>query len=92
MYIANCAAIDEDLRRRCDGAEVLFFDGTLWADDEMVRDGIGIKTGKRMGHMSVSGEDGSFVFDGLPAGEYHVEVGGEKYAWQRRDRVSGATG
>ena len=34
-------------------------DGTLWRDDEMIRDNVGIKTGKRMGHMSISGEEGS---------------------------------
>ena len=39
----------------------MFFDGTLWRDDEMVRAGLGAKTGKRMGHMSMSGEDGSIA-------------------------------
>ena len=43
-------------RRR---ADLVFFDGTLWVDDEMVRDGVGVKTGQRMGHMSVSGESGT---------------------------------
>jgi pyrroloquinoline quinone biosynthesis protein B len=38
---------------------MLFFDGTLWQDDEMVRAGLGSKTGRRMGHMSVSGPDGT---------------------------------
>jgi len=38
---------------------MVFFDGTLWVDDEMIRDGVGIKTGQRMGHMSVSGEEGT---------------------------------
>ena len=61
LYIANCAAIDEDLRRRCDGAEVLFFDGTLWRDDEMVVAKEGQKTGRRMGHMSMSGAEGSIA-------------------------------
>jgi len=39
----------------------LFFDGTLWRDDEMIRSGLSQKTGARMGHMSMSGEDGSMV-------------------------------
>ena len=39
----------------------MFFDGTLWADDEMIRAGLGQKTGKRMGHMSMSGPDGSIA-------------------------------
>ena len=38
---------------------MLFFDGTLWTDDEMIKQKVGIKTGKRMGHISMSGEEGS---------------------------------
>lgn len=61
LYIANCAAIDDDLLRRCDGAGLLFFDGTLWRDDEMVIRGEGIKTGQRMGHISMDGLNGSIA-------------------------------
>ena len=35
--------------------------GTLWRDDEMIAAGLGSKTGRRMGHMSVSGEDGTMA-------------------------------
>ena len=49
------------LAERLRGAPLLFFDGTLWTDDEMIRSGTGRKTGGRMGHMSVSGEDGSMA-------------------------------
>jgi pyrroloquinoline quinone biosynthesis protein B len=59
FYIPGCATLNDDLRQRLQNADVLFFDGTLWSDDEMVRAGLGQKTGKRMGHMSMSGEDGS---------------------------------
>ena len=48
-----------ELSERIQGADLVFFDGTLWRDDEMIRDNVGIKTGKRMGHMSISGEEGS---------------------------------
>ncbi len=60
-YIPGCAILNDDLRARLTGADTLFFDGTLWRDDEMVRAGLGQKTGKRMGHMSMSGEDGSIA-------------------------------
>jgi pyrroloquinoline quinone biosynthesis protein B len=39
----------------------VLFDGTLWQDDEMIRRGLGPKTGRRMGHMSVSGPDGTIA-------------------------------
>lgn len=56
--IAGCAAITPELEAQIAGADLLFFDGTLWSDDEMIRAGLGNKTGQRMGHMSMSGPDG----------------------------------
>jgi pyrroloquinoline quinone biosynthesis protein B len=61
FFIPGCAAMTEGLRRRLAGAELVFFDGTLWRDDEMIRLGVGAKTGRRMGHMSMSGEDGTIA-------------------------------
>jgi len=49
------------LKQRLAGASVVLFDGTLWQDDEMIRLGLGPKTGRRMGHMSVSGPDGTLA-------------------------------
>jgi pyrroloquinoline quinone biosynthesis protein B len=46
------------VRENLHGADVIFFDGTLWQDDEMIRASLGAKTGRRMGHMSISGEQG----------------------------------
>ncbi len=59
VYMPACAAITDAVRDRVRNAPLVFFDGTLWVDDEMVRDGVGVKTGKRMGHTSISGEGGS---------------------------------
>lgn len=68
-YIPGCARLNDALRDRLSGAALLFFDGTLWRDDEMVRAGLGQKTGQRMGHMSMSGADGSIAaFAGLDIG------------------------
>lgn len=61
LYIPGCAILNDDLRARIDGADALLFDGTLWQDDEMIREGLGQKTGARMGHMSISGPDGSIA-------------------------------
>jgi len=41
------------------GADLVFFDSTLWTDDEMIREGSGTKSGQRMGHMSVAGPRGT---------------------------------
>ena len=53
LYIPGCAEIPEWLMGRIAGADLLMFDGTLWDDDEMIRMGLGQKTGRRMGHMPV---------------------------------------
>ena len=66
FFIPSCAAMTPVLRTRLHGAAAVFFDGTLWADDEMIRAGLGPKTGARMGHMSVSGPAGALAaFEGL---------------------------
>ena len=66
FYIPGCAEMTDDLATRLRDAPLVFFDGTLWRDDEMIRDEVGIKTGKRMGHMSLSGEDGTIqAFENL---------------------------
>ncbi len=60
-YIPGCARMIPDLADRLTDTAMVFFDGTLWADDEMIRQGVGKKTGQRMGHMSMSGPDGSIA-------------------------------
>jgi pyrroloquinoline quinone biosynthesis protein B len=61
FFIPGCAAMTDPLRRRLTGSELVFFDGTLWRDDEMIRLGVGNKTGRRMGHISMSGDDGAIA-------------------------------
>ncbi|OCX58102.1 pyrroloquinoline quinone biosynthesis protein PqqB [Thioclava sp. SK-1] len=58
-YIPGCAHVPADLAQRLRGADLVMFDGTLWSDDEMIREGLSQKTGQRMGHISISGEGGS---------------------------------
>lgn len=61
FVIAGSASVPDDLKRRIAGAELVFFDGTLWRDDEMIRAGMGAKTGRRMGHISMGGPDGTIA-------------------------------
>jgi pyrroloquinoline quinone biosynthesis protein B len=66
FYVPACAAMTPGLAERLRGADTVMFDGTLWHDDEMIAAGLGAKTGRRMGHMSVAGEDGAMAaFAGL---------------------------
>jgi len=59
FYIPGCAEIDEPLAARLKGASVVFFDGTLFTDNEMIEQGLMPKTGGRMGHINMSGSEGS---------------------------------
>ena len=58
LVISSCAQIDQKLRERIETADHLLFDGTVFEDDEMPQLGLGEKTGRRMGHLPISGPDG----------------------------------
>ncbi|AFC84777.1 pyrroloquinoline quinone biosynthesis protein PqqB [Frateuria aurantia] len=60
-YLPGCAAMTDALRERLKGASLVFFDGTLWRDDELIAAGVSPKSGQRMGHMSIDGEAGSMA-------------------------------
>jgi pyrroloquinoline quinone biosynthesis protein B len=62
-----CAEMTEAVRQKLRSADLLFFDGTLFTDDEMIAAGLGQKTGRRMGHVPVSGPGGTLEgLAGLP--------------------------
>jgi pyrroloquinoline quinone biosynthesis protein B len=58
-FIAACAHVTPELKARLEGASLVFFDGTVWRDDELIAAGLGAKTGQSMGHISMSGDDGA---------------------------------
>lgn len=60
-YLPGCAEMPEWLRQRLRGTELVFMDGTTWINDEMSQAGVGEKTSRRMGHMTMSGQDGSIA-------------------------------
>jgi pyrroloquinoline quinone biosynthesis protein B len=58
-FLAACAEVTDDLKARLAGAPLIFFDGTVWRDDELIAAGLGDKTGQGMGHIAMSGETGA---------------------------------
>jgi pyrroloquinoline quinone biosynthesis protein B len=60
-YVPGAAGMTAALRARLARADVILFDATLFADDEMIVTGTGDKTGRRMGHMPLDGEDGTLA-------------------------------
>lgn len=69
FYVPGCAEVNADVARRIKRAPLLFFDGTLYDDDEMIHQGLLAKSGERMGHVSMSGSHGSIAaFSDLEVG------------------------
>ena len=60
-FLAACAGVTDDLKARLAGASLVFFDGTVWRDDELIAAGLGNKTGQSMGHIAMSGETGAIA-------------------------------
>jgi len=61
VFIPGAAKLTPAIAARLAGADAVMFDGTLFTDDEMIAAGAGAKTGRRMGHMPVSGPDGTLA-------------------------------
>src|SRR5580698_4494694 len=74
-FVPGAAAITPAVQQRLERADVIFFDGTLFRDDEMIATGTGTKTGRRMGHMPLDGPDGSLAtLAGLRARRIFVHI------------------
>ncbi|SEP54457.1 pyrroloquinoline quinone biosynthesis protein PqqB [Amycolatopsis saalfeldensis] len=68
VYAPTLPRWDEKFARQVASADCVFVDGTFWTDDEMSSTGAGSRTGRSMGHMPVSGTEGSArALAGLPA-------------------------
>ncbi len=74
-YIPGAAAVTAAMTERIARADAVFFDGTLFRDDEMIASGTGSKTGRRMGHMPIEGADGSLAaLGGVAARRIYLHI------------------
>jgi pyrroloquinoline quinone biosynthesis protein B len=74
-FVPGAAAMTPALRARLERADAVLFDGTLFADDEMIRTGTGAKTGRRMGHMPIDGDGGSLdALAGLEGRRIYIHI------------------
>jgi pyrroloquinoline quinone biosynthesis protein B len=58
-YFSGVAGPSAELLRALDGANIVFFDGTFWSSDELIRAGLGKRRAEDMAHWPVGGEGGS---------------------------------
>jgi pyrroloquinoline quinone biosynthesis protein B len=58
-FVPGCGDLDAALLTRLAEVDALFFDGTFWADDELIALGIGHRTAREMDHLPIAGRGGS---------------------------------
>jgi len=74
-YVPGAAAVTAAMQQRLARADVVFFDGTLFNDGEMIATETGSKTGRRMGHMPIDGSGGSLqALEGLRARRIYIHI------------------
>jgi pyrroloquinoline quinone biosynthesis protein B len=60
-YVPGLARLDDDVLGRMAASDVVLVDGTFWRDDELALLGISDRTARQMGHVPLSGPDGSLA-------------------------------
>ncbi|EMC4307451.1 pyrroloquinoline quinone biosynthesis protein B, partial [Cronobacter sakazakii] len=58
LYAPGLGEPDDAILPWLERADVLLIDGTLWRDNELAATGVGHNTGKAMGHLALSEEQG----------------------------------
>jgi pyrroloquinoline quinone biosynthesis protein B len=81
VFLAACAAVTPEVAERLKGARLVFFDGTLWRDDEMIRAGLSQKTGQRMGHMAMENTIAALEGFGIER-KVFLHINNSNPAWQ----------
>ncbi|MGH3685794.1 MAG: pyrroloquinoline quinone biosynthesis protein PqqB [Pseudonocardiaceae bacterium] len=59
VFLPSVAALDDHLLHQLGGADLVLVDGTFWTDDELRQHYRGTATARSMGHLPVSGMEGS---------------------------------
>ena len=60
-FVPGCGGLGPKLLSRLGEADLLLFDGTFWTEDELVRLDISTRPASSMGHVPVSGAEGSLA-------------------------------
>jgi pyrroloquinoline quinone biosynthesis protein B len=59
VYMPGVPCIESAWLEHIENSDLLLFDGTFWTDDELIRIQGGGRTARQMGHIPISGPDGS---------------------------------
>ncbi|MDB5622944.1 MAG: coenzyme synthesis protein [Devosia sp.] len=81
VFLPACARLDDGVLAQLDGAEAVFLDGTLWRDDELIGQGLGLKTGQRMGHITM--QDAIAALEAVRIGrKFFFHINNSNPAWK----------
>jgi pyrroloquinoline quinone biosynthesis protein B len=60
-FVPGCGGLGPKFLSRLDEVDLLLFDGTFWTEDELIRLGISDRPASSMGHVPISGPEGSLA-------------------------------
>jgi pyrroloquinoline quinone biosynthesis protein B len=60
-FVPGCGELNQALLERLGDTDLLLFDGTFWADNELVELGISDRRAREMDHLPVAGDGGSLA-------------------------------
>ena len=61
FYLPGCADVPDSLKARFRPTDTVLFDGTTYTEHEMAEAGVGQKSASRMGHLVMSGPQGTIA-------------------------------
>lgn len=61
FYLPGCADVPDNLKARFKPTDTVLFDGTTYTEHEMAEAGVGQKSASRMGHLVMSGPQGTIA-------------------------------
>ncbi len=61
FYLPGCADVPDSLKARFKPTDTVLFDGTTYTEHEMAEAGVGQKSASRMGHLVMSGQQGTIA-------------------------------
>ena len=59
LYAPCAGTMTDPLRRELALADAVFLDGTFWTEHELTLQALGTRTARQMGHLPISGDDGT---------------------------------
>lgn len=62
FYLPGLGVMQKEILDEMSDSDVLLVDGTVWTNDEMIKNGFSTKLGTDMGHMPLSGKSGLINF------------------------------